>query len=161
MKKWLIAFALLSACASKPPKAPGPSELLYPHGTYQHKVKVQIIQPSRTIDLRGVIKSQPDSLKVVGLSSFNTTVFRIDENLKTGEIQKEFYVDTIRRNEEKFMFFYQLLKELVLARKGQTEFDRQGAHFKVSAPDENGIYRKIEIKHEHVNLDIEVSGYEF
>ncbi len=135
--------------------------MLYPHGTYQHKVNVKIQEPARSVDLRGVIKSAPESLKVVGLSSFNTTVFRIDENLKTGVVEKEFYVDAIRRNEEKFMFFYALLKELLLAPKGQTEFDRQGAHFKISKPDENNIYRTIEITHPQVNLTIEVTSYEF
>lgn len=159
--KWLVALLLLAACTTKPLRAPPPSDRLYPPGTYQHKVNVQIIEPARNIDLRGVIQSQPERLKVVGLSTFNTTVFRIDENLKTGEIEKEFYVDTIRRNEEKFMFFYTMLKELQLARKGQTEFDRQGAHFNLSAPDEKGIYRHIEIKEAHVHLNIEVTGYEF
>lgn len=151
----------MTACASKPPKVPGPSDRIYPPGTYQHKVNVRIAEPARNVDLRGVVKSSPESLKVVGLSTFNTTVFRIDENLKTGEIEKEFYVDAIRRNEDKFMFFYALLKELQLAPKGQNEFDRQGAHFKLSKADENNIPRLIEVTHEKVNLTIEVTGYEF
>ena len=159
--KRLFILLFLAACTTAPPKAPPVSELLYPPGTYQHKVHVHIVNPSRDIDLRGVIQSQPERLKVIGLSSFNTTVFRIDENLKTGEIEKEFYVEAIRRNEEKFMFFYSMLKELQLARKGQTEFERQGAHFKISQPDEKGIFRRIEITEAHVNLNIEVTAYEF
>jgi len=161
MKKlWLLTLAL-AACVSKPIAPPAPSALAFPAGTYQHKVNVQVVQPPRSLDLRGVIKSSPESLKVVGLSSFNTTVFRINENLKTGEIEKEFYVDAMKRAEDKFMFFYQLLKELQLAPKGQNEFDRQGAHFKLSAPDELGIPRKIEVTHPQVVLHIEVTSYEF
>jgi len=163
MNRWItFAFLLLvlPGCAQKL-KKPQPSELMYPHGTYQHKVRVQIAQPVRTVDLRGVIKSQPHELKVVGLSTFNTTVFRIDENLQTGEVVKEFYVDTVRQNEERFMFFYSLLKEMLLAPKGKNQFERKGAKFVLSQPDENQIYRTIHIHHPQVNLTIEVTGYEF
>ena len=153
MRRFLI-FLALAACTSAPPKPIPVSELLYPPGTYQHKVHVHIVRPVRDIDLRGVIRSEPERLKVIGLSSFNTTVFRIDENLKTGEIEKEFLVEAIKRNEEKFMFFYAMLKELQLARKGQTEFERQGAHFKISQPDEKGIFRRIEITEPHVHSRI-------
>ena len=156
-----VAVVFLSACASQP-KAPTPvSDLMYPHGTYKHNVKLQIVQPERKVDLRGMIESKPEELKVIGLSTFGTTVFKIDENYKTGELNKEFYVDALKRNEERFMYFYTLLKELLNAPKGQTEFDRQGAHFALSEPDENQVYRKVAITHPQVNLNIEVTGYEF
>lgn len=156
-----VAVALLSACASQPKAPPPVSDLLYPHGTYKHLVKVQIVQPVKNVDLRGMIESKADELKVVGLSNFGTTVFKIDENYKTGELTKEFYVDALKRNEERFMYFYSLLKELLTAPKGQTEFDRQGAHFVLTEPDQNQVYRKVAITHPQVNLNIEVTGYEF
>lgn len=161
---WVFALSLMatlvSGCATKL-KAPGPSNMAYPHGTYQHKVQVQINQPARTIDMRGVIQSKPEELKVVGISSFGTTVFRIDDNFKTGELNKEFYVEALRRNEERFMFFYTLLKDALLARKGQTEFEKEGAKFALSNPDENQIYRTITVTHPQVNVKIEVSSYDF
>jgi hypothetical protein len=157
----LAVAVLLSACASKPKAPPPASELMYPHGTYKHLVKVQIVQPVKNVDLRGFVESRADELKVVGLSNFGTTVFKIDENYKTGELTKEFYVDALKRNEERFMYFYSLLKELLNAPKGKTEFDSQGAHFVLSDPDENKVYRKVAITHPQVNLNIEVTGYEF
>ena len=157
----LAATMLLSACSTAPKAPPPASDRMYPHGTYRHKVKIQIVQPMKNVDLRGMIESKPDELKVIGLSSFGTTVFKIDENYKTGELTKEFYVDAIKRNEERFMYFYTLLKELLNAPKGQTEFDRQGAHFVLTEPDSNKVYRKVAITHPRVNLNIEVTGYEF
>lgn len=163
MRKLIFAFAVLisAACTHQPTKAPISSNLIYPYGTYQHKVNINVIQPPRTMSMRGVIQSQPNQLKVIGLSTFNTTVFRIDEDLKTGNITKEFYVDALKQNEEKFMFFYRLLRELVLAEKGKTEFEKDGAKFKLSQPDSNHIYRMIDIEHPQVHLNVEVSDYRF
>lgn len=157
----LLTALMTTACAHKITKPTEPSALVYPHGTYQHRVKVQIVEPQRNLEVKGVIKSQPDELKVVGISSFGTTVFRIDENLKTGEVNKEFYVESLRRNEDRFMFFYSLMKELLLAPKGATEFEKQGAKFALSNPDENQIPRTVRIQHPQVNLNIEVTDYEF
>ena len=155
------SLVFLAACSSAP-KAPSPiSELAYPHGTYQHKVKVELVSSARTMDVRGVVESRADELKVVGISTFGTTVFRVDENYRTGELNKEFYVDALKRNEERFMYFYALLKEMLNTPKGQTEFEKQGAKFKFSNPDNNQIYRTVSIQHPQVNLNIEVTSYEF
>ncbi len=162
MKRVIVALAAVFSigCASQL-KAPPPSDLTYPHGTYQHKVKVQIQQPTKNVEVRGLIESKPEELTVVGISTFGTTVFRIDENYSTGEVTKEFYVDAIRRNEERFMYFYSLIKELLKTPKGKTEFEAQGARFMLSNPDQNQVYRTVAITHPQVNLNIEVTGYEF
>ncbi len=118
-------------------------------------MNIQIQQPLRNFDVRGIIESRDDVLKVVGLSNFNTTVFRITENLKTGEVDKEFFVETIRRNEEKFMFFYRLMKQMLLARKGQTQFEHLGAVFTFSEPDEAGIFVR-----RRSNMNKSISSYE-
>lgn len=163
VNKWILctAFLFLGACAQKAKKPDQNSSLLFPHGTYQKRVKVQIAQPSRNVDLKSVVESHPETFKVVGLSRFNTTLFTIEENLTTGEVQKEFYVDIIKRNEDRFMFFYSLLKEMLLAPKGPTDFEKQGAKFALSRPDENQIYRAIDVQHPQVNLLIEVTDYTF
>jgi len=166
MKMHLILFStvlltVLTVSCTHTLKAPPSSELIYPHGKYQHQVKVQIVQPSRTMDVKGVVESSRESLKVIGISSFGTTVFRIDENYQTGEVHKEFYVDALRRNEERVMSFYNLLKEVLATRKGVTEFEKHGAKFVLSNPDQNQIYRTMVIQHPQVNLNIEVTSYEF
>jgi hypothetical protein len=155
-----LLMVLLTNCAHKFSKVPDGSDLAYPYGKYQHKVKVELIEAARKMNVSGVIESHEDQLRIVGISSFGTTVFRIDENLKTGELNKEFYVEALRKNEDRVMFFYSLMKELLKTPKETTEFERQGARFILSGPDENKIYRHVAINHPQVNLDIEVTGYE-
>jgi hypothetical protein len=161
MKTWMIALLIWSAgCAHKnlnPPTGGG----LFPYGNYQHQAKVKITQPPRTMEMRGVIAHTEDKIKVVGLSSFGTTLFRIEEDLKTGKISKEFFLEAIQRHEDKFMSFYGMIHDLILAPKGSTDFTKQGAHFVVTEPDERGIYRKIHAEHSQFVVDIEVTGYDF
>lgn len=159
----LITSALLLTlgCASQPRKPIPESQLAYPYGTYQHHVKVHVLAPERRNELRGVVQSSAERLQVVGLTPFGTTAFRIVENMKTGEIKKEFFVDVIRQNEERFMFFYAMIKELLYAPKGKLEFRVRDANYKLSKPDQDGIYRLVEIKNPQVELNIEVTGYEF
>lgn len=155
------SFTLVS-CAHKPLRPPPTGGGLYPMGKYQHAVKIQVQQPTpRTMEMHGVVSINDEQLKVVGLSSFGTTVFRIEENLKTGEMKKEFYLEIMQKHEDRFLEFYKLIRELLTAPKGITEFERQGAKFRVSEPDAQGIYRKVHIEHPQVVLDIEVTGYEF
>ncbi len=158
----ILVLLLFTSCAHQALKLPHSSDRLFPEGTYQHSVKIHTEQPApRTMEMRGIVASRPDKLKVIGLSTFNTTIFRIEEDLKTGEIKKEFYLDIIRQHEARFIEFYQLIRELLIAKKGELDFTRKGAHFLVSAPDAQGIYRHIQITHPQFSLDIEVTAYEF
>jgi len=160
MKTLIACCLLLAGCVSQPVKIPEGGGL-YPFGKYQHDVKIKVLTPPRTMEMRGVVSYTADSLKVVGLSSFGTTVFRIDENLNTGEITKDFYMDIIRKNEDKFMEFYKLVRELMTAPKGETDFKRGDAHFVLSDPDENGIFTTVHVDHPQFILDIDVTDYEF
>jgi hypothetical protein len=155
---WLSLF--LVSCTHQPLKIPEGGGI-YPYGTYQHNVKVMTKAPARTMEMRGVVSYRADGIKVVGLSTFGTTIFRISEDSKTGEIEKEFYLDIVRQHEDQFMNFYHLIRELVTAPKGQTDFVRGDAHFVLSKPDENGIYRRIHVEHPQFILDIEVAKYDF
>jgi hypothetical protein len=160
MKVLIVLSFILAGCTQAPVKIPEGGGI-YPYGKYQHDVKIKILTPPRTMTMRGVVSYTADSLKVIGLSSFGTTVFRIDENLKTGEISKEFYMDIIRKNEDKFMEFYRIIRELVTAPKGATDFTRGETHFVLSDPDENGIYCTVHVEHPQFVLDIDVTDYDF
>jgi hypothetical protein len=156
-----LLFSLtLSACAHAPLKIPEGGGI-YPFGKYQHDVKIRTIEPARTMEMKGVVAYSPESIKVVGLSSFNTTVFKIEENLKTGEIKKEFFLEIIRKHADRFMNFYYLIRELITAPKGATAFAKHGAQFTLSDPDKNGIYTKVHIEHPQVVIDVEVDDYDF
>jgi hypothetical protein len=160
MRGILIAIILSTlACTHQPVKIPEGGGI-YPFGKYQHKVKIKTREPERTMEMRGVVSYTPEAIKVIGLSTFNTTIFRIEENLKTGEIKKEFYLEIIRKHQDRFMNFYYLIRELITAPKGTIDFTRNGAHFTFSEPDKLGIYTKIHIDHPQVLLDVEVDDYD-
>jgi len=163
MKQILLAFVLwLAACTHQPLQIPEGGGI-YPYGKYQHGVKVKALTPGqeRTMEMNGIVSYSADFIKVIGLSTFGTTLFRIDENLKTGELKKEFYLDIIRNHEAQFLNFYRLIRELITAPKGITDFQRGDAHFVLTEPDESGIYCKIHVDHPQVILDIKVNDYEF
>ena len=158
---WPLLFLISAGCSHGNLRAPT-GDGIYPFGKYQHNVKIKTLVPSeRTMELRGVVSYSAEAIKVVGLSSFGTTVFRIDENLKTGEIKKEFQLEVLRQHQDRFMEFYQLIRTLITAAKGVTDFKHGPAHFILSDPDDHLIYRKIHIDHPHVVLDIAVTEYEF
>lgn len=161
MKIALALSLFLGGCTHAPLRVPDGGGL-YPFGAYKHHVKIQMLLPQpRAVEMNGAVSVNAEKLRVVGLSSFGTTVFRIEEDLKTGVVKREFYLEAIEKNSSRFMEFYYLIRELLTAPKGSTEFERRGAHFTVSEPDKNGIYRKVHVTHPQVVLDVEVTGYEF
>ena len=156
MRLFLTFLFLFTGCAHKelrPPVGGG----LFPFGTYQHNVK--ITTPDRTMEMRGVVSYRADQIKVIGLTAFGATAFRIEG--ANGVIKKEFYLDIIKKHEDRFMYFYQMIRELITAPKGEIDFTRQGSHFLLSQPDANGIYKNIHVTHPQFTLNIEVTDYEF
>jgi hypothetical protein len=159
MRRLIFALLILAGCAHKPVVIP-PGSGLYPFGKYQHHVEIHPQAPgAKAMEMRGVVSYTADAIKVIGLSSFGTTVFRIEENLKTGEIKKEFYLEIIRRHADRFVGFYKMIRELMIAPKDATDFKRGDAHFVLSQADASGIYRKIHIDHPQVILDVTVDDY--
>jgi hypothetical protein len=162
MRIWFLiaAVSFLSlSCAHQALNVPS-GDTLYPYGKYRHSVKVHVLKPEpRTMDLRGVVAVNADSIKVVGLSGIGTTIFRIEEDRHTGVVKKDFYLEIVRQHQDRFMEFYSLIRELVTAPKGATDFIRGEAHYVVSDPDDDGIYRTVHITHPQVNIDIEVTDY--
>lgn len=161
MKLKLLVTLLFTACTQAPLKTPQGNGL-FPYGAYQHKVKIQVLNSRdvRPMEMRGAVSVSANEVRVVGLSTFGTTVFRIQEDLRTGELKKEYYLEIIKKNSERFMEFYYLIRELLTAPKGTTEFERRGARFTVSAPDSQGIFRKVHVINSQVELNIDVTGYE-
>ena len=161
MRVILFLALLLTACTHAPPKVPQGTGL-FPYGAYRHKVNIQVLEPKdvRPMEMRGAVSVTAQEIRVVGLSTFGTTIFRIEENLKTGEIKKEYYLEIIKKNPQRFVEFYYLIRELLTAPKDATSFERRGAHFTISAPDSQGIFRKVHVVNSQVELNIEVTGYE-
>ena len=91
MKYFLLVLLFLSACATKPVPLPaGPRTLLFPFGTYQHLVQLKLAKAPpkgpQSFDFRGVFVFQKERMKLVALTPFGTTLFRAEEDFKTGEI---------------------------------------------------------------------------
>jgi hypothetical protein len=161
MKRGLaILLLLLVSCVQKPlgVKRGGG---LFPYGTYRHEVSVHVLRPARDMDLRGVVSCDENHIKAVGLSFFGTTMFRIDEDLRTGEIKKEFFLDAIERHQAEFMRYYRLIHALLDAPAGQSDFERDGARFHAGDFDDKGIPRRVRIEHPEFTVDLKVTKYEF
>lgn len=163
MKIWItcLLMVFMCSCASKSVRTAPPSDLQYPHGIYQHKVDIKVAQPPRHFDMKGIVDFKPERLNVVGLSAFGTTVFRISEDFKTGQIKKEFYLEVIQQNSARFEDLYFLIRELLLTPKNTTHFEKRGAKFTLSKPDRSQIFRHAKIEHPQFTLNIEVTSYEF
>ena len=156
----LIGTLILLGCTQTPVKTTPESPGIFPYGTYQHNVKIEVIAPPQTMNMHGVVSYSVRSLKVVGLSAFGTTVFRIEENLVTGELKKDFFVEVIRQHESAVMDFYQLVHTLITAPKGATDFTKGRARFSLRARDGLGIYRQIDLRDPRLNLHVEVTSYD-
>lgn len=157
----LSLIALFAAACSHAPVRPKAEDMTFPFGTYRHHVTAQPLMKRDLpkMDLVGVVKSEPNELRVVGLSPVGSTVFRIHEDLKSGKIEREFYVESLKQHERHFMALYEMIKAVLFAPKGRERFEFQGAKFHLSKPDEKSIPRLVEIEHPYLNLKIEVTDY--
>jgi hypothetical protein len=136
--------------------------MAFPFGTYQHSV---IATPKtapgiKPIEVTGVMRSEPYDVRMVGLSPMGSTVFRIHDDLCSGEVTQEFYIEELKKNQKHFSHLYQLIKAALFARQDRPEFDYHGAHIRLSEPDKKKIPRRIEIDHPYLALDIHVTSYE-
>jgi hypothetical protein len=120
MKRFLFLFPLLLclACTHKPAKMiEGPREFMFPYGNYQHDVRVHLTKaPPRgpqDFAFRGVFDFRKDHLNLVALSPFGTTMFRVQENLQTHQIQMEIFVDALKKYEDRIRPLYEVTRDIL------------------------------------------------
>jgi hypothetical protein len=134
MKNILIATLLIlsfGACSTGEKKIAFPAtiskDLVFPYGVYHHDVELEIkgngeTDPSKRIPtqnyhFKGIVQITADSIQIVALSPFGTTVFKIMDDLVTGKLHDEVYLARMKPFEPKLIDYYTSLKKLLTAKK--------------------------------------------
>lgn len=193
----LVLIALLPACAPKKirtadaPKpsvaALGPRDRLFPFGVYRHDVSLFIPKTEKNSELKfdfnGVVKLAPETIQMVALSHFGTTVFKLNEDLKTGKVTTEIFVDQMKKFESKLPEYYSILRLFLLARlpaenaenklrftktrddglpeEAETTGLEKNATFRFVKYDQLAIPSEVEIAHPAYSVTIKVREREF
>ncbi len=183
-KTWIIFIFLITSCVTTSKiKQISESEMLFPLGDYRHLVHLQILASNpkdgeKTFTFVSLVQIKMDSIQIAALSPFSTTLFRINENRKSGDIQVESYSDSITKFTPQIRSYYHILRLLILARRDTkstsglslisqnsnglpfemavSEIDG-GAHFYFAHYDNQNIPDQVEIKAQHFRAQIEVS----
>jgi hypothetical protein len=178
MRIAFLAFFLLIGCVSKPekptvlqlPPIATTNELLFPYGHYRHHLTLEILHgedgQSHRYSFDGVAETTPEKIQLVMLSPFNTTLMKVHEDRKSGEVRLETYDSKLRRFENKFVDYYAMLRKIFLSgplregkasitrkllnEKGELLADLTYSEFKEHVP------RHVEVKNKFFTLDIEV-----
>ena len=160
-----LSLILLAGCASHQKKfTPEASRtLLFPNGTYHHAITLET-PDKKTRTFSGVVRLNETSIKVVGLSPLNSTIFRIEENRTNGEITTKVYHDAFKKFEARLLDFYIPLRAMMLQKMGTgtppSEMETKGIKILFSDYDENKVPAHIEIRHPKFIVKVEVTGYE-
>lgn len=162
--KILIAFVLLlTACSHRmtAPVASAERRAPYPLGKYQHDVRVQIHGPSpRDLSLSGALNYSATKIVLVGLSPMGPTLFRLTDDLKTGDLQIEYFVESLNKADPQIRAFYRDLREALLSRDPQTKFAKNGTDFVFADLDANGVPRTFYLANPHFEVTVNVVSYE-
>jgi hypothetical protein len=190
MRKKIFAFLLLPfllACSHVVKKNPeGPRTLLFPYGEYRHDVHVHLVKAPekgpQEMDFHGVVSLQKEKILMLGLSPFGTTLFRVEENRESGDIQIESSIDAIKKHEDRIKNFYKAIREVltlpisgfeqnpfvqVLGRNEKgfpSRFHMKSSQGSLNVDllkfDAEDIPREIDLDSENFSLKIKVTGYE-
>lgn len=166
MRRAFLFFCLawLVGCASSYQVKEGTtpsSDRLFPDGTYRHDVTLSLPNGQQH-HFQGVVKLAPDKIEVVGLSFFNTTVFRVIDDRKGGEPDVHIYVPQLKSQEDKVRSLFGTLRDMLLLPPGEIEKRELpgGAKVSVANYDEKHIPRNLKIEGPKFTVDVKVIGYE-
>jgi hypothetical protein len=167
-----LSLILFSSCASqklvegKTVSGSPAHDRIFPDGTYQHKVTLTLKRPAPgqskagKFDFTGIVQMDPAAIHIAVLSYFGTTAFKIAENLKTGEIKMDVYIDQLKKFEPRLKEYYLILREILLAKRSRAEGLQENAHFRITEFDKNGIPTAFSIEHPDFDVSVKVVGYE-
>jgi outer membrane biogenesis lipoprotein LolB len=137
----MILF-LLVGCTTAPVKpsimkfAPlkSPQKPLFPNGKYRHHVDLHIYHAEKDhFSFDGLAETTDDTIRIVVLSPFNTTLAKISEDRKTGEAQMVAYDARVRRYQDKFSEYYADLRQL-FAMPFDEKNPEQAHHLEIKRP---------------------------
>ena len=160
----LCLVTLLFGCATSPrPKVDSQAKnRLFPDGTYRHEVTL-MLPNGQQHQFQGVVKLAPERIEVVGLSFFNTTVFRVVDNRKNEPPEVHIYIPQLRPQEAKVREMYGLLKKMLLLPHAEAEKTELpgGGHLSMAGYDERHIPRLLRIQSDKFTVDVKVTSYDF
>jgi hypothetical protein len=156
---------------------------LFPEGIYEHKVELTFSSKAgqKRQSFHGIVQLSLESLQFNALSPFGTTVFRLTENRKTGDIQFENFVSDLAPFETQIRLFYSLVRAVLTApfeikpsetlsvlakddqglpRRLQIHALKSSAVVELQKYDEQKIPREIHVQHEQFQIQIEVVSYD-
>lgn len=169
MKVVFILLLFLFGCVHKSVKQDlSTRNLMFPYGSYQHFVKVEIPQQGRepkTFEFRGVVQIGADEIKVVGLSPLNSTLFRLTEDRKTQVLKVDLFVEQLKKQEGQIRNFYSVIKDMMLTPIDQNKEKPISTPYgpatvKFESFDKNQIPTMVHVVGEKFKIDVEVLGYE-
>ena len=162
---WLL-WVGFSGCSTAPVKsgiAEATRAQLFPYGVYRQEVQITIHPtaqtPERKMDMSGVMRFSVDAIQLVGLSHFGTTVFRIREDRKTGEVKTEVFMDQLKPLTGKISEYYKILRLFILADKKQLK-GISPLEIDFFEFDANQIPSRVLIRHPAFEVIVKVAGYE-
>ena len=184
-----VLVGILPACAPKKIKMisqGGTRVLLFPNGVYKHDVGLTMgkteTSEEKKFDFTGIVKVNAEQIQLVGLSYFGTTVFKITENRKTGEIKTDVFVEQMKKYESKIPEYYSTLRLFLIASlpletharqltwskidgrgfpvEARTVDYEKNAVFRFKNYDFNSIPTEISIEHPNFTVQIKVRDYD-
>ena len=134
---------------------------LFPPGVYYHRIIVTDSKGKKR-EFKGILKLEKESLNLVGLSRFDTTFFKLSEDLNAQNpksVVYKFYYPVPKSFEEKFIFFYHSLKKIVTLPLKESPSSKK-MDILLSHYDENKIPRMMEIKQKNFSVLILLENYQ-
>ena len=176
---WMLS--LLAGCSSLEKRLSSTSDkaLLFPPGVYTHQVEIETAEQKK-YNFRVLVKISTEKVLVIGLSPFQTTIFRIENNRKTGEIKTEIFQDTLEKHKDSLLDFYSMLtlfltlpkngenpKVKVYAKNSAGSVTEIGVRLRDKEVkvrllhfDGNDIADDMELEHPNFKVRVKVVGYE-
>lgn len=129
---WWMAIALVACTHQRTISPDADRSLLFPLGVYTHQIEITL-PDEKQYQFKGLVRIAADKVVVVGLSPFQTTLFRLEEDRKSGKVSTEVFQDGLKAHQDKLAEFYTLLRSfLTLPRQGN------GPKIKVTRRDDQG-----------------------
>lgn len=162
MKVFWLLMALLVGCASpvKKMSAGTARARLFPDGLYRHAVSLKL-SDGTTRDFDGIVDVTPKRIKVIGLSGFGTTMFRIEEERDTAAIHTTIYLKPLKPHEAEIVRFYRVLRKMMLLPvDGPLKVTLEDVEVRFSDYDENRVPGRIEMHHPKFDVAVKMVGYD-
>ena len=161
---FVLLSLLVTACAhyTIAPVANDTRTTLIPRGTHQQVVTVRVKKGDQNqMRFSGVLDVREDHVSLIGLTPFGSTLFRLKENLKTGQIDFETDNEQMKKAAPYMQKTYRPVKEMLMipyppAVKQTTVGDTKFYFDELNAQD---MPIKTRVETPDFDLDIEEVGY--